>query len=129
MTRECTALFDYQEFCELLDHIQVLRSLASENKSAAPMYRKKIEQICERVERDFSDSHHFFSGWVNGKSILLESGYVVSLNGDRKVIFVFLILNRRRELGLPIFQSDLEQFGKLCKQAKVVFPEKYFTGV
>ena len=93
------------------------------------MYRKKIEQICERVERDFSDSHHFFSGWANGKSILLESGYVVSLNGDRKVIFVFLILNRRRELGLPIFQSDLEQFGKLCKQAKVVFPEKYFTGV
>ena len=107
MTRECTALFDYQEFCELLDHIQVLRSLASENKSAAPMYREKIKQICERVERDFSDSHHFFSGWVNGKSILLESGYVVSLNGDRKVIFVFLILNRRRELGLPIFQSDL----------------------
>ena len=129
MTRECTALFDYQEFCELLDHIQVLRSLASENKSSAPMYREKIKQICERVERDFSDSHHFFSGWVNGKSILLESGYVVSLNGDRKVIFVFLILNRRRELGLPIFQSDLEQFGKLCKQAKVVFPEKYFTGV
>lgn len=129
MSREYTSLFDYQEFCELLDHIQVLRSLASENKSAAPMYRKKIEQICERVERDFSDSHHFFSGWVNGKSILLESGYVVSLNGDRKVIFVFLILNRRRELGLPIFQSDLEQFGKLCKQAKVVFPEKYFTGV
>lgn len=129
MSREYTSLFDYQEFCELLDHIQVLRSLASENKSAAPMYRKKMEQICERVERDFSDSHHFFSGWVNGKSILLESGYVVSLNGDRKVIFVFLILNRRRELGLPIFQSDLEQFGKLCKQAKVVFPEKYFTGV
>ena len=129
MTRECTALFDYQEFCELLDHIQVLRSLASENKSAAPMYRKKIEQICERVERDFSDSHHFFSGWVNGKSILLESGYVVSLSGDRKVIFVFLILNRRRELGLSIFQSDLEQFCKLCKQAKVVFPEKYFVGV
>lgn len=84
---------------------------------------------CERVERDFSDSHHFFFGWVNGKSILLESGYVVSLNGDRKVIFVFLILNRRRELGLPIFQSDLEQFCKLCKQAKVVFPEKYFAGV
>jgi len=129
MTRECTALFDYQEFCEVLDHIQVLRSLASENKSAAPMYREKIKQICERVERDFSDSHHFFSGWVNGKSILLESGYEVSLNGDRKVIFVFLILNRRRELGLPIFQSDLEQFCKLCKQAKVVFPEKYFAGV
>ena len=62
----------------------LLRSLASENKSAAPMYREKIKQICERVERDFSDSHHFFSGWVNGKSILLESGYVVSLNGDRK---------------------------------------------
>lgn len=129
MTRECTALFDYQEFCELLDHIQVLRSLASENKSATPMYREKIKQICERVERDFSDSHHFFSGWVNGKSILLESGYIVSLNGDRKVIFVFLILNRRRELGLPIFQSDLEQFCKPCKQAKVVFPEKYFAGV
>ena len=129
MTRECTALFDYQEFCELLDHIQVLRSLASENKKVAPMYREKIKQICERVERDFSDSHHFFSGWVNGKSILLESGYVVSLNGDRKVIFVFLILNRRRELGLPIFQSDLEQFCKLCKQAKVVFPEKDFAGV
>ena len=129
MTRECTALFDYQEFCELLDHIQVLRSMARDNKSAAPKYREKVKQICERVERDFSDSHHFFSGWVNGKSILLESGYVVSLNGDRKVIFVFLILNRRRELGLPIFQSDLEQFGKLCKQAKVVFPEKYFTGV
>ncbi len=129
MTREYTVLFDYQEFCELLDHIQVLRSLASENKKVAPMYREKIKQICERVERDFSDSHHFFSSWVNGKSILLESGYVVSLNGDRKVIFVFLILNRRRELGLPIFQSDLEQFCKLCKQAKVVFPEKYFAGV
>ena len=129
MSREYTSLFDYQEFCELLDHIQVLRSLASENKSAAPMYRKKIEQICERVERDFSDSHHFFSGWVNGKSVLLDSGYVVSLNGDRKVIFVFLILNRRRELGLPIFQSDLEQFCKLCKQSRVVFPEKYFAGV
>ena len=113
----------------MLDHIQVLRSLANENKKVAPMYREKIKQICERVERDFSDSHHFFSGWVNGKSILLESGYVVSLNGDRKVIFVFLILNRRRELGLPIFQSDLEQFCKLCKQAKVVFPEKYFAGV
>ena len=102
MSREYTSLFDYQEFCELLDHIQVLRSLASENKKAAPMYREKIKQICERVERDFS---------------------------DRKVIFVFLILNRRRELGLPIFQSDLEQFCKLCKQAKVVFPEKYFAGV
>ena len=129
MTREYTVLFDYQEFCELLDHIQVLRSLASENKKVAPMYREKIKQICERVERDFSDSHHFFSGLVNGKSILLESGYIVSLNGDREVIFVFLILNRRRELGLPIFQSDLEQFCKLCKHAKVVFPEKYFAGV
>lgn len=129
MTREYTALFDYQEFCELLDHIQVLRSLAIENKKATPMYREKIKQICERVERDFNDSHHFFSGWVNGKSILLESGYIVSLNGDRKVIFVFLILNRRRELGLPIFQSDLEQFCKLCKQARVVFPRDYFAGV
>ena len=49
MSREYTSLFDYQEFCELLDHIQVLRSLASENKSAAPMYREKIKQICERV--------------------------------------------------------------------------------
>ena len=129
MTKEYTVLFDYQEFCELLDHIQVLRSMARDNKSAAPKYREKIKQICERVERDFSDSHHFFSGWVNGKSILLESGYIVSLNGDRKVIFVFLILNRRRELGLPIFQSDLEQFYKLCKQAKVVFPRDYFAGV
>ena len=45
MAREYTSLFDYQEFCELLDHIQVLRSLASENKSAAPMYREKIKQI------------------------------------------------------------------------------------
>ena len=129
MTKEYTVLFDYQEFCELLDYIQVLRSMARDNKSAAPKYREKIKQICERVERDFSDSHHFFSGWVNGKSILLESGYVVSLNGDRKVIFVFLILNRRRELGLPIFQSDLEQFCKLCKQAKVVVPRDYFAGV
>ena len=129
MTREYTVLFDYQEFCELLDHIQVLRSLASENKNAAPMYREKIKQICERVERDFSDFHHYFTGWVNGKSIFLGSEHEVSLNADRKVIFVFLILNRRRELGLPIFQSDLEQFCKLCKQAKVVFPRNYFAGV
>lgn len=129
MTREYTVLFDYQEFCELLDHIQVLRSLASENKNAAPMYREKIKQICERVERDFSDFHHCFTGWVNGKSIFLDSEHEVSLNADRKVIFVFLILNRRRELGLPIFQSDLEQFCKLCKQAKVVFPRNYFAGV
>lgn len=129
MTREYTVLFDYQEFCELLDQIQVLRSLASENKNAAPMYREKIKQICERVERDFSDFHHYFTGWVNGKSIILDSEHEVSLNADRKVIFVFLILNRRRELGLPIFQSDLEQFCKLCKQAKVVFPSNYFAGV
>ncbi len=129
MTRENMSLFDYQEFCELLDHIQVLRSLASENKNAATMYREKIKQICKRVERDFSDSHHFFSDWVNGKSIFLDSEHEVSLNADRKVIFVFLILNRRRELGLPIFQSDLEQFCKLCKQAKVVFPRNYFAGV
>ena len=129
MTRKYTVLFDYQEFCELLDHIQVLRSLASENKNAAPMYREKIKQICERVERDFSDFHHYFTGWVNGKSIFFDSEHEVSLNADRKVIFVFLILNRRRELGLPIFQSDLEQFCKLCKQAKVVFPRNYFAGV
>ena len=129
MTREYTVLFDYQEFCELLDQIQVLRSLASENKNAASMYREKIKQICERVERDFSDFHHYFTGWVNGKSIFLDSEHEVSLNADRKVIFVFLILNRRRELGLPIFQSDLEQFCKLCKQAKVVFPSNYFAGV
>ena len=44
------------------------------------------------------------------------------------MIFVLLILNRRKELGLPLFQSDVVEFQKLCKQAKVEFPESYFTG-
>jgi len=126
MTREYTPLFDYQEFCELLDHIQDLKSLSSQCRTSAEMYRKKIRQVCDRVERDFSDKHHFFSGWVDGKPVIPDSGYEVILSADRKFIFVLLILNRRRELGLPMFQSDVEQFYKLCKQAKTVFPENYF---
>lgn len=128
MAGEYTALFDYQEFCELLDHIQDIKLMASQNKSEAEMYRKKIQQVCERVERDFSDHHGFFSSWVNGKPICLESGQAIVLNGDRKVIFVLLILNRRRELGLPLYQGDIEEFYKLCKQAKIPFPEGYFAG-
>ena len=126
MTREDTPLFDYQEFCELLDHVQNLKSLAGQYRTNAEMYRKKIRQVCERVERDFSDKHHFFASWVDGKSVILDSCYEVILSADRKFIFVLLILNRRRELGLPMFQSDVEQFYKLCKQAKTVFPENYF---
>ena len=126
MTRKYTPLFDYQEFCELLDHIQNLKSLAGQYRGNAVMYQKKIQQVCNRVERDFSDNSHFFTGWVEGKPVRLDSGYEVLLTADRKLIFVLLILNRRRELGLPMFQSDVEQFYKLCKQAKTVFPENYF---
>lgn len=127
MAGEYTALFDYQEFCELLDHIQDLKLMAS-NKSEAGMYRNKIDQVCGRVERDFNDNQGFFRGWVYGKPICLQSGQEVILNRDRKVIFVLLILNRRKELGLPLFQSDVVEFQKLCKQAKVAFPECYFKG-
>ena len=126
MTIAYTPLFDYQEFCELLDHIQDLKSLAGQYRGNAVMYQKKIQQVCDRVERDFSDNHHFFTGWVNGKPVVLDSGYEVILSADRKLIFVLLILNRRRELGLPMFRSDVEQFYKLCHQAKTVFPENYF---
>lgn len=128
MAGEYTALFDYQEFCELLDHIQDLKLMASQNKSEADVYRKKIDQVCGRVERDFNDNKGIFRGWVYGEPIRLQSGQEVILNGDRKVIFVLLILNRRKELGLPLFQSDVVEFQKLCKQAKVAFPESYFTG-
>ena len=126
MTREYTPLFDYQEFCELLDHIQDLKSLSSQYRTGAEMYRKKIRMVCDRVERDFCDNHHFFTGWVDGKLVALDSGIEVLLTADRKLIFVLLILNRRRELGLPMFQSDVEQFYKLCKQTRTVFPENYF---
>ena len=129
MTREYTPLFDYQEFCELLDHIQDLKSLSSQYKNSAEMYRKKIRQVCDRVERDFSDNHHFFTGWVDGTPVALDSGYEVVMTADRKLIFMLLILNRRRELGLPIFQSDLEEFHKRCKQTRTVFPKCYFVGV
>lgn len=126
MTIAYTPLFDYQEFCELLDHIQNLKSLAGQYRGNTVMYQKKIQQVCDRVERDFSDNHHFFTGWVDGKPVVLDSGYEVILSADRKLIFVLLILNRRRELGLSMFRSDVEQFYKLCKQAKTVFPENYF---
>ena len=126
MTIAYTPLFDYQEFCELLDHIQDLKSLAGQYRGNTVMYQKKIQQVCDRVERDFSDNHHFFTGWVDGKPVVLDSGYEVILSADRKLIFVLLILNRRRELGLSMFRSDVEQFYKLCKQAKTVFPENYF---
>ena len=129
MTREYTPLFDYQEFCELLDHIQDLKDLTSQYRGNAVMYRNKIQQICDRVERDFCDNHHFFSGWVDGKPVCLDSGYEVIMAADRKLIFVLLILNRRRELGLPIFHCDVEEFYKLCKQANTVFPKCYFEGV
>lgn len=129
MTREYTPLFDYQEFCELLDHIQDLKSLSSQYRTSAEMYQKKIRQVCDRVERDFSDNHHFFTGWVDGTPIALDSGYEVIMTADRKLIFVLLILNRRRELGMPIFQSDLDEFHKLCKQTRTVFPKCYFVGV
>lgn len=129
MTREYTPLFDYQEFCELLDHIQDLKNLSSQYRTSAEMYQKKIRQICDRVERDFGDNHHFFTGWVDGTPVALDSGYEVVMTADRKLIFVLLILNRRRELGLPIFQSDLEGFHKLCKQTRTVFPKCYFVGV
>ena len=129
MTSTYTPLFDYQEFCELLDHIQDLKALASQYRNDATMYRKKVQQVCDRVERDFNDTYHFFANWVDGKPITLESGSEVVLSADRKLIFVLLILNRRRELGLPIFQSDLEGFHKLCKQTRTVFPKCYFVGV
>lgn len=126
MTREHTPLFDYQEFCELLDHIHTLKLLTAQYRGDADMYQKKIQQVCDRVERDFCDNHHFFTGWVDGKPVCLDSGNEVLLNADKKLIFMFLILNRRRELGLPIFHSDLEEFYKLCKQANTVFPKRYF---
>lgn len=128
MTREYTPLFDYQEFCELLDHIQDLKALTSQYRGNDVMYRNKIQQVCDRVERDFCDNHHFFTGWVDGKPVCLDSGYKVLLTADRKLIFVLLILNRRRELGLPIYHSDVEEFNKLCKQANTVFPKCYFEG-
>ena len=128
MTREYTALFDYQEFCELLDHIQDLKFLTSQNKSQADMYRKKIKQICERVESDFCDNHHLFTNWVYAKPVQLGVENEVSLSNDRQVIFVLLILNRRKELGLQICQSDLNEFYKLCKQAQIQFPRDYFIG-
>lgn len=128
MTREYTALFDYQEFCELLDHIQDLKFLSSQNKSTSDIYRKKIKQICERVEHDFCDNHHFFADWVDGKAIQLESDHMVALSSDRQVIFVLLILNRRKELGLPVYQSDINEFYKLCKNSQIEFPKCYFIG-
>lgn len=129
MTREYTPLFDYQEFCELLDHIHTLKLLTAHYRGDADMYQKKIQQVCDRVERDFCDNHHFFTGWVDGKPVCLDSGNEVLLTADKKLIFMFLILNRRRELGLPIFHSDIEEFYKLCKQANTVFPKRYFEVV
>mgnify|MGYP000640539178 FL=1 len=129
MTREYTPLFDYQEFCELLDHIHTLKLLTAQYRGDADMYQKKIQQVCDRVERDFCDNHHFFTGWVDGKPVCLDSGNEVLLTADKKLIFMFLILNRRRELGLPIFHSDIEEFYKLCKQANTVFPKRYFEVV
>lgn len=123
-----TPLFDYQEFCELLDHIQTLKDLTSQNKNDAAVYRKKIQQVCERVEKDFCDKPYFFASWVARKPIILDSGNEVTLNGDRKVIFVLLILNRRKELGLPLFKSDVAEFYRLCAKSNTKFPEKYFTG-
>ena len=46
-----------------------------------------------------------------------------------QIDLVLLILNRRRELGLPMFKSDLSEFFKLCKQSRMIFPECYFVGV
>ena len=129
MTREYTPLFDYQEFCELLDHIHTLKLLTAQYRGDADMYQKKIQQVCDRVERDFCDNHHFFTGWVDGKPVCLDSGNEVLLTADKKLIFMFLFLNRRRELGLPIFHSDIEEFYKLCKQANTVFPKRYFEVV
>ena len=129
MTREYTPLFDYQEFCELLDHIHTLKLLTAQYSGDSDMYQKKIQQVCDRVERDFCDNHHFFTGWVDGKPVCLDSGNEVLLTADKKLIFMFLILNRRRELGLPIFHSDIEEFYKLCKQANTVFPKRYFEVV
>lgn len=123
-----TPLFDYQEFCVLLDHIQTLKSLASQYKSEAAMYHKKILQICERVEADFCDTHHLFTNWVERKPVCLDSGEIISLNCDRKVIFVLLILNRRKELGLPLFKSDVAEFYKLSAKSNTNFLENYFTG-
>ena len=128
MTREYTELFDYQEFCELLNQVQNLKLLASQYKSKAEMYNKKIKQVCERVERDFCDNHHFFAAWVEGTPIYLGREHAIVLNSDRKVIFVLLILNRRKELGLQICQGDLNEFYKLCKQAQIQFPKDYFIG-
>ena len=127
MTREYTELFDYQEFCELLNQVQNLKLLASQYKSKAEMYNKKIKQVCERVERDFCDNHHFFAAWVEGTPICLGREHAIVLNSDRKVIFVLLILNRRKELGLQICSSDLNEFYKLCKEAQVQFPKDYFV--
>lgn len=126
MTGEYTPLFDYQEFCELLDHVQDLKALAGQYRSNAETYQKKIRQICDRVERDFCDNHHFFTCWIDGKPVQLNTGEEALLTANRKLIFVLLILNRRRELGLPIFQSDVAEFYKLCKQANTEFYEKYF---
>ena len=128
MTRDYTELFDYQEFCELLNQVQNLKLLAGQYKSKAEMYNKKIKQVCERVERDFCDNHHFFAAWVEGTPIYLGREHAIVLNSDRKVIFVLLILNRRKELGLQICQSDLNEFYKLCKQAQIQFPKDYFIG-
>lgn len=129
MTKGYTPLFDYQEFCELLDHIQDLKSLASQYRCDSVMYQKKIHEICNRVEKDFSDTHHIFTGWVDGTSVDLGTEHIVQLTCDRKAIFILMILNRRRELGLPIFQSDLDEFNKLCKQTRMAFPKSYFIGV
>ena len=129
MAGEYTVLFDYQEFCELLDHVQNLKSLAGQYRNDAAMYHRKVQQVCDRVERDFCDVHHFFTGWVDGNPVHLDTGHDVHLTCDRKAIFVLLILNRRRELGLPMFQSDLSEFFKLCKQSRMIFPECYFVGV
>ena len=128
MTRDDTELFDYQEFCELLNQVQNLKLLAGQYKSKAEMYNKKIKQVCERVERDFCDNHHFFAAWVEGTPIYLGREHAIVLNSDRKVIFVLLILNRRKELGLQICSSDLNEFYKLCKEAQVQFPKDYFAG-
>lgn len=70
---EGTPLFDYQEFCKALDHIQNLKSLVNQYKCDAAMYRKKIEHICERVETDFFDKHHFFANWADRKTICLDA--------------------------------------------------------
>lgn len=121
-----TELLDYQAFCELLDMIDKLRELCCIDRKQRPLYQKKIEQICERVDRDFLNDQAAFLCWVTGKPVITGHGDVIVLARSRDVIFTYLILNRRKELTGSVDRTDEAYFKKMCSSRGCQIPTDLF---